>query len=179
VKPVIISSPSRSWVIHILVESLGLLEQVRLLELKRHPKLSDTARAIEELLQECETAAPKFKFGDDLLASLREVQICFDSGCYIACMALCGKLLEIALKHVLMERQIDFDDKCMIGKLLALVRGSGIQRYIDPSLDQIAEIINRSRIPAVHAKEKVPVPSREQAAMVINAMMDTVRRTLV
>ena len=51
--------------------------------------------------------------------------------------------------------------------------------FLYPSLREIGEIINRSRFPAVHAKESIPVPSPEQAAMVINAMIDTVRRTLV
>jgi len=63
----------------------------------------------------------------------------------------------------------------MIGQLLKTLREANVQKYVDPSLQEIREIINRSRIPAVHAKERIPVPSREQAVMVINAMIDTVK----
>ena len=47
------------------------------------------------------------------------------------------------------------------------------------SLPEIAKIINQSRIPAVHAKERIPVPSREQAVMVIHAVADTVNRAII
>ena len=50
--------------------------------------------------------------------------------------------------------------------------------YLDPTLTNIANIINESRITAVHAKERIPIPSRDQAVMVIFATRDVVRRNL-
>jgi len=143
------------------------------------PSRSDTARAVAELRRDCEMVVTNRTYAEDLLASLGELDACFEHDCYIACLALSGKILEIALKQLLMDHQIQFDDGWMIGRLLRVVRENSIPRYLDPSLHQISEIINRSRIPAVHAVERVPVPSREQAAMVINAVIETVRRTVI
>lgn len=49
---------------------------------------------------------------------------------------------------------------------------------MDPTLMNVVQIINSSRITAVHAQERVPVPSRDQAIMVIFATRDVVRRNL-
>jgi hypothetical protein len=111
--------------------------------------------------------------------SLRELRTCFENTCYIACLGLCGKILEIALKQLLIDYSVVVDDRMMIGQLLKTIRDAKVPKYVDPSLREVGEIINRSRIPAVHAKESIPVPSREQAAMAINATIDTVRRTLI
>ena len=43
----------------------------------------------------------------------------------------------------------------------------------------LAKIINQSRIPAVHALERIPVPSKNRAIMVIHAVVDTVNRVIV
>jgi hypothetical protein len=146
---------------------------------KLEPVASDTSATVLELLSECRAVALNAVYADDLRASLRELATCFDEECYIACLALSGKILEIALKQLLIDHSVELNDHWMIGKLLAVVQDSHIPKYLDPSLRQIGEIINRSRIPAVHALERVPVPSREQAAMVINGVVDTVKRTLV
>jgi hypothetical protein len=56
-----------------------------------------------------------------------------------------------------------------------------VSTHGDPNasnLLSVANIINTSRITAVHAKEKIPVPSRDQAVMVIFATRDVVRRNL-
>jgi hypothetical protein len=174
-----VSPVGGSWVIHNLLESLGLLAQVRLVALHGGATGSDTSQGVKNLLGECGGVVANQVYAEDLLTSLRELHTCFDNGCYIACLALCGKLLEIALKQLLLDYNVTFDDRMMIGQLLKTIREANIPKYVDPSLREIGEIINRSRIPAVHAKESIPVPSREQAAMVINALIDTIRRTIV
>ena len=93
-------------------------------------------------------------------------------------MALAGKILEICLKQRLDNWGVEYSDRSMIGQLLTeLKKASSREDYIDPALGNIADIINQSRITAVHAKESVPVPSREQAAMVICAVSDMLNRT--
>jgi hypothetical protein len=67
----------------------------------------------------------------------------------------------------------------MIGRLLKEIRESNCPKHIDPSLADIGKIINQSRIPAVHAIEKIPVPSKNQAIMVIHAVVDLARRTII
>jgi hypothetical protein len=57
-----------------------------------------------------------------------------------------------------------------------LIEYSG--QYLDPSLKNIWILINAQRIIGVHAKDKTPIPSRDQAIMVIFAVKDTVTRML-
>jgi hypothetical protein len=151
----------------------------RWVQSKLRSTASSTSESVAVLKADCERVSLNATYADDLLASLRELAVCFDSRCYIACLALCGKVLEIALKQLLIDNNVPFDQRWMIGRLLTEARERALPNYLDPSLQQIGEIINRSRIPAVHAVERVPVPSEHQAAMVINATIDTVRRIIV
>jgi HEPN domain-containing protein len=143
------------------------------------PLMTDTSSAIAELVANCEKGNINIVYRDDLLASLRELEVCFSHECYIACLALSGKILEICLKQVMLDNNIKYEERWMIGQLLQKLRDAAIDKYLDQSLPEIATIINKSRIPAVHAKEKIPVPSRDQAIMVIHAVADTVNRTLI
>jgi hypothetical protein len=140
---------------------------------------TETSETIRELLAGCERRTINATYRDDLLASLRELEVCFREDCFIACLALSGKILEICLKQLMLDRNISFDDNWMIGTLLKKLREAASEKYLDQSLGHIANIINESRIPAVHSKEKIPVPSREQAIMVIHAVADTLNRTIL
>jgi hypothetical protein len=140
---------------------------------------SETSSTLAELLSDCERVTINSVYRDDLLTSIRELQICFDNACYIACLALSGKILEICLKQLMLDSGIAFDDGWMIGQLLKKLRDANCPKYLDPSLGNLGNIINHSRIPAVHAKEKIPVPSKEQAVMVIHAVVDLARRTII
>ena len=140
---------------------------------------SETSSTVTVLLADCERSTINHIYRDDLLASIKELRICFTQGCYIACLALAGKILEICLKQVLIDNEIEFDDKWMIGKLIVKFQEAHLEQYLDQALPHIAKIINVSRIPAVHAVEKIPVPSKNQAIMVIHAVVDTVNRVIV
>ena len=65
----------------------------------------------------------------------------------------------------------------MIGTLLTKLREHG--DYVDPALGNVINVINQSRIPAVHAKRAIPIPSRDQAVMVVGAVLDMLRRTVL
>ena len=138
---------------------------------------TETSKTVRQLLVGCEQRTLNATYRDDILASLRELEVCFRNDCFIACLALSGKLLEICLKQVMLDHNIPFDDKWMIGTLLDKLREAVSEKYVDQSLGDIANIINKSRIPAVHSKEKISVPSREQA--VIHAVADTINRTIL
>src|SRR6266478_135604 len=79
-----------NWVTRNLMESLGILTQLRLLTGHRKSPESDTSRVLADVLRECRSVVTNSVYAEDLLASLREVQICFENACYIACLALCG-----------------------------------------------------------------------------------------
>lgn len=140
---------------------------------------NETVTTLGTLLVRCERSTVNAIYREDLLASIKELQLCFTADCYIACLALSGKLLEICLKQALINNGVEFDDKWMLGRLISKLKESNIEVYLDQSLPDLAKIINNSRIPAVHSGSRIPVPSKDQAIMVIHALIDTVNRVIV
>jgi hypothetical protein len=140
---------------------------------------NETSAAIRRVLRRCQEHSINPIYVDDLLRTLQELRLCFANECYIACLALSGKLLEICLKQTMISNNLSFDEKWIIGKLLNELRQQAPDIYFDQSLGDVANIINKSRIPAVHTLERIPVPSREKTVMVINAVVDTLNRTLL
>lgn len=113
---------------------------------------------------------------DDLRNDLREMITCLNANSFRGCLAMAGIVLERILKHFLTTRSIPFAKDSMVGRLLGDIEKSG--QYVDPTLKNIWNIINAQRIIGVHAKEAVPIPSRDQALMVVFAVKDTVTRIL-
>lgn len=146
-------------------------------ELTGGPK-TEVSEAVALLQQECRGATLNEMYRDEFLKSIEEIRICFDEGCFIAAIGLCGKILEVCLKEVLLRNNIPFDPNSGVGTLIKAIRERVPNEYLDPTLMNVANIINTSRITAVHAKEKIPIPSRDQAIMVIFATRDVVRRNL-
>jgi hypothetical protein len=141
--------------------------------------VTEVSKAVADLQVECEAAGLNEIYAADFLKTLDEIRICFDEQCFIAVIGLCGKLLEVCLKESLLRHGVSPDPNAMVGSLIKLIRERLPATYLDPSLSSIVNIINTSRITAVHAKERIPVPSRDQAVMVIFALRDVVRRTLI
>lgn len=153
-------------------------------ELRRHvagliggPK-TEVSEAVAGLQRECDKAQINEIYREDFVKTLDEIRICFDEGCYIAAIGLCGKILEVCLKEVLLRHNVSFDPNIMVGPLIRIIRERVPGEYLDPTLANVANIINTSRITALHAKERIPIPSRDQAIMVIFATRDVVRRNL-
>lgn len=138
----------------------------------------EVSESVRELLRECERARINENYKEEFLRTLEEIATCFDEGCFIAAIGLCGKILEACLKEVLIRHNITFEPKLMVGQLIKAIKEKVPAEYVDPALSNIVDIINQSRITAVHAKEKIPIPSRDQAIMVIFATRDVVRRNL-
>lgn len=139
---------------------------------------TEVSEAVSQLQEQCCQAQINELYRDDFLKTLDEIRICFDDGCYIAAIGLCGKILEVCLKEILLRNNIQCDPNAMVGTLIKTIRERVPGEYIDPTLANIVNIINTSRITAVHAKERIPIPSRDQAIMVIFATRDVVRRDL-
>jgi hypothetical protein len=146
-------------------------------ELTGGPK-TEVSEAVSSLQRECSEAHLNDFYRDDFLKTLDEIRICFDEGCFIAAIGLCGKILEVCLKEVLLRNKIQFDLNSGVGSLIRMIRERVPNEYLDSTLMNVANIINTSRITAVHAKERIPIPSRDQAIMVIFATRDVVRRNL-
>ena len=140
---------------------------------------NDTVAALGALLRRCRDRPINPVYKDDFLATLTELRTCFARDCFIACLGLSGKILEICLKQVMIKHNIRFNKTWTIGELLRKLQGAKPDLYLDQNLGAIATVIQKSRNPAVHSSNRVPLPTREQAGMVIYAVIDTVNRTLL
>ncbi len=137
----------------------------------------DDAKDLVRLLPLVRAAAAGTPFSEDLQRSLDELAETLRARCYIAVMCLAGKVLEMCLKLILERSGVRFEDKDGIGTLVGKLRSEKAAVYVDPGLGQVADIVRQARNPAIHASSDIPVPSREQALMVLQATLDILRRT--
>lgn len=110
----------------------------------------------------------------DLCRDIDELQSCFLCGAYRAVLAMSGRILEMVLKSYLTDKGVPINDDWMVGRLLQEI--SRLDKYTDPSLKNVWNIINLQRIVGVHVKEQVPIPSKENVYMVLYAVIDTINR---
>jgi hypothetical protein len=139
---------------------------------------NEVSNSVRDLVRTCRESDLDQNYKEDFIKTLDEIAICFENECYIATITLCGKILEICLFEMLKRNGVDIQRGMMIGKMLRLVRKEVQNEYLDPSLESISRIISKSRNFAVHYNERIPVPSRDQAIMVIFAMRDVVSRNI-
>ncbi len=134
---------------------------------------------LETLRRDAERAPLRGTYREDFLRTLEEIQVCYDAGCYIASISLCGKILEVCLKEVMETRGLDVDPLATSGRLIRQLKNQMPDEYLDRALENVLNLINVSRNTQIHANERIPVPSADQARMVMHAMMDLVRRKLL
>lgn len=139
---------------------------------------TEVSEAVADLQRECEKAKLNENYREDFLKTLDEIRICFDEACFIAAIALCGKILEVCLKEILLRHGVQNDPNTALGGLIKSIRERVPSEYLDPTLMNLTNIINMSRNTAIHSQERIPIPSRDQAIMVVFATRDAVRRNL-
>jgi hypothetical protein len=141
--------------------------------------IHEVSQSVYDLVEVCKTNPIDPNYKQDFIRTLEEVAICFQHECYIATIALCGKILEVCLTDILKRCNIDTANIKMLGNLIRKVKDSVPTQYLDPSLESIALIISKSRNTAIHFNETIPIPSRDQAIMVIFATRDVVNRNIL
>jgi hypothetical protein len=164
----------KGWIFYSLselaIEYKGDSEKLRSALVKASsPPLNEIAQSIKELADLCDGAEINPNFKADYIQTLDEIAICFNHDCYIATISLCGKILEISLTDILQRNAIDTSNIRMIGQLIHAARENLHLRYIDNTFYDVARIISKSRNTAVHFNDGIPVPTRDQAVMVIFA----------
>jgi hypothetical protein len=164
----------KGWIFYILsdlgIECKGDVEKLRALLIKvSEPPLSEIAQAIKDLADMCDGADINPNFKADYIRTLDEIAICFNHDCYIATISLCGKILEISLTDILERNGIDTSEHRMIGNLIHASRENLKLAYIDNTFYDVARIFSKSRNAAVYFNGQIPVPTRDQAEMVIFA----------
>jgi len=140
--------------------------------------INEVSKSVYDLIKICEQRQIKANYKNDFIRTLEEIAICFQNDCYIATITLCGKILEICLTDILRKNDIDTTGIRMIGQMLKTVREKIPMQSLDPSLNNVADIISKSRNTAIHYEEQIPIPSRDQTIMVIFATRDVVNRYL-
>jgi hypothetical protein len=139
-------------------------------------------------------------YNDDIKESLNELRRCLASECFIACMCLCGRMIEAALKmrfiHIpesqrtgiygaFRKKNSEIGDKELdqlgLGVLIALSKQIGPKTigWLPEGLANDADKINRFRNSYVHARQKgeTPIPSEHDTRSVIHTLADVLSRT--
>jgi hypothetical protein len=138
--------------------------------------LEQAARDLEEVSNAAAGCDGLGEWRTDLVNDLREMRFALTTHCFRATLAMGGRILESILKARLIAAGQEVSRDWMVGTLLSRIEAAG--DYTDPGLKNVWNLINQQRIIGVHAKERVPIPSREQALMVAYAVIDTVRRAV-
>lgn len=116
-------------------------------------------------------------YQQDLMHTLDEMATCVEHGCHVATLVLAGKVLEMVFRKVLDEAGVVPGEPAMLGTLFRTLREKVPAVYVDPGLGQIASLIQESRNLAIHQRvTAVPVPSENQATMVVFAVLDVLDR---
>ncbi|MFW6013636.1 MAG: hypothetical protein ACOCZQ_00855 [Nanoarchaeota archaeon] len=118
------------------------------------------------------------KIAPEIRADFRELERCFNAGCYRACTIICGRVIEVCLHRKYFEVVgVDLLEKnpgIGLGKLIAKMYEKNIS--LDPGLSQQVHLINQVRIYSVHKKSESFYPSKEQAYAMVLYTMDVVRK---
>ena len=141
------------------------------------PGQPDAAGHLADMIRRVEVANRPAGFFVDLENDLKELLVCMSNAAYRSALALSGRLLELCLRLRLCDIGVAANPDWGVGKLLSEIESHDTE-YLDPSLKNIWNIVNQQRIIGVHAKERVPIPSRNQALMVVYAVMDVIDRTI-
>lgn len=141
---------------------------------KDEVKLEKVLETFQEVAARIESVLSSSPHYSDLRNDLQEMNACVSNGSYRAALSMAGRILETCLKVKLENMGRTVQKDWMVGKLLAEIESAG--GYLDPALKNIWNIINQQRIVGVHARELVPIPSKNQACMVAYAVMDVLDR---
>lgn len=114
----------------------------------------------------------------DVLADLKELENCFQTGCYRSATIICGRILETALHRKYYEATgVDILEKnpgIGLGTLIAKLREKNVE--FDPGLTQQIHLINQVRVFSVHTKKEAFYPSKTQTHAMILYTIDILEK---
>lgn len=115
---------------------------------------------------------------NDVLADLKELEKCYDTGCYRSCIILCGRLLEVGLHRKYFEATgndlLEKSPGIGLGNLIAKLNEKNI--LVDPGVMQQVHLVNNVRIFSVHKKKESFVTSKNQTSAIILFTLDTLEK---
>jgi hypothetical protein len=114
----------------------------------------------------------------EVVADLKEIKKCFESGSYRGCTILCGRILETVLHRKYYETTqrdiLETNPGIGLGTLIGKLREKGVR--FEPGLSEQIHLINQVRINSVHKKKQVFMPSKEQAYAIILFSLDILKK---
>lgn len=115
---------------------------------------------------------------DELHADIRELERCFNSGCYRSAVVLCARILETSLHRRYYEVTgkdiLETNPGIGLGTLIAKLTDKQVQ--FDPGVSQQIHLINQVRVFSVHKKQIVFHPTPQQTHAILLFTMDVVRK---
>ncbi|MBI4451252.1 hypothetical protein HY642_04725 [Candidatus Woesearchaeota archaeon] len=167
-----------------------MLQNEELIDLAADLKASRTLEELRRGLKGLQEAAPKESakpelpraipadIRADVHADFREMQACFDAGCYRSVAILCGRALETCLFRRYYEATgIDLLEKAPgtgLGNLIAKMAEKGIS--LDPALANQIHLINQVRVHSVHTKRNAFSPTKNQALAMMLYTTDVIAK---
>lgn len=142
-------------------------------------------REIRNIIQEIKEKEVKFSLPkvpedikNDIMADFRELEKCYDAGCYRSCIILCGRLLEVGLHRKYFEVTgndlLEKSPGIGLGNLIAKLNEKNV--LVDPGVMQQVHLVNNVRIFSVHKKKESFVTSRNQTSAIILFTLDTLEK---
>jgi hypothetical protein len=116
------------------------------------------------------------EYREDAAESIRELRRCFQEQCYLSTLVMAGRLLEVCLRQRCRDASVVTQDDWSVGTLMKRLDEQGLSP--DPTLHNVANVINRFRIVSAHARGEV-YPSEDQVRMVIHAAVDLLVKTFL
>tara|TARA_Y100000031_G_C8133069_1_gene343878 strand:- start:50 stop:805 length:756 start_codon:yes stop_codon:yes gene_type:complete len=117
---------------------------------------------------------------DELYADIKEVENCFNAGCYRSAVVLCARILETALHRKYYEVTgkdiLETNPGIGLGTLVAKLTDKGLK--FDPGVSQQIHLINQVRVYSVHKKQTVFLPTPQQAHATLLFTLDVVGKLL-
>jgi len=118
------------------------LHVVRCVRDHLHQTDDNTSTRLCDLYFASKNAPSGAAFHEELMTCLFELKICYDNECFAACMALCGKILEIALKRYFDAESIPYGSKDMLGALIQTYRTHRGPSLPHKHIAEVSTIIN-------------------------------------
>jgi hypothetical protein len=159
----------------ILSDNIELLDEI--------DKATTKKDWLSERIQRIKRLSLPIEIKDEILHDFEEAIICYNAKAYRSAIILCARILEICLHRKYFElTKVDLLEKSPgigLGNLIAKLKEKGFDiEKIDPALQQQIHVINQVRIAAVHKKNYLFIPTKEQAEAIILYTFDIVQKLM-
>jgi len=130
----------------------------------------------EELKFEIDLDKIPDEIKEELIADIDDVKKCFQNKSYRGSLTFCGRIIELILGRKYFEKTGDdpLEKRWTIGVLIEECKKVGIAN--EPGLENLAKLINETRISSVHVKKILYLPTPEETKSLIELTNSILQR---